>query len=176
MKNFLIIILWVLLVLPIATLLTFRILKDINKKLKFTNTHAIQNVKTGKDIRVHNADIGDGTKMILYSHHNWECMTWQFIQLENNTYLLKNLYTQKTFQPSSFPESGVSLWQQPLGGSRLQYWEFIKQPDGAYLIRLKATELYVTVSSDETNAPIVLLPRQDSSRQLWKLIRQNPVF
>lgn len=175
MKNILII-LPVILVLLVASAFTFRIYKDINKKLKFANTYAIKNVETGRNIRVHNAGIDDGTKIIIYSPHNWECMTWQLIQLENNAYLLKNLYTEKTFQPSSNPAAGVELWQQTLGGSRLQYWEFIKQPDEKYLIRLKDTELYLTVTSGENNSPVVLMPEQNSTGQQWKLLRQNPVL
>jgi hypothetical protein len=78
-------------------------------------------------------------------------MTWQFINVEGETYQLKNLYTSKTLQPSSKPELGVILCQQPLKKDSLQYWEFIKQPDETYLIRLKDTNLYVTISSDKTN-------------------------
>ena len=152
-----------------------RIYKDIKKKRNYANTYAIQNIKTGKDIRVYNAGNDDGTKIILYSHHNWECMTWQLIQLEDKTYLLKNLYTQKSFQASSSPEVGIGLWQQTLGGSSLQYWEFIKQSDETYLIRLKDTDLYLTATSDENNSDIVLMAKQNSDSQLWKLVRQNPI-
>ena len=167
-----------LLVLIVLVAVVFgpRIYKDIKKKQNYANTYAIQNVGTGKDIRVYNAGNDDGTKIILYSHHNWECITWQLIGLEDNTYLLKNLYTQKTFQPVSTPEPGVKLWQQTLGGSRLQYWEFIKQPeDETYLIRLKDTELYLTATSGEDNTDIILMPRQDSDDQRWRLIPQNPI-
>jgi hypothetical protein len=168
----------VLLILIALSAIIFgpRICKDIKKKQKYANTFAIQNVKTGKDIRVYNAGIDDETQIILYSHHNWECITWQLIELEGNTYLLKNLYTQKTFEPASSPQSGVSLWQQPLGGSRLQYWEFVKQPDETYLIRLKDTQLYLTATSNENNFPIVLMPKQDSDSQQWRLLRQNPII
>ena len=152
-----------------------RISKDIKKKRNYTNTYAIQNVGMGKDIRVHNAENEDGAKIILYSHNNWECMTWQLIGLEDNTFLLKNLYTQKSFQPSSSPKAGVDLWQQTLGGSRLQYWEFLEQPDQSFRIRLKDTELYLTATSDENDSAIVLMPEQDSEKQLWRLIRQNPI-
>lgn len=165
----------VLLGLPVALLLMSRFYKDINKKLSYANTYAIQNVRTGKNIRAYNAGIDDGTKIILYGHAKWECMTWRFIRLDDNTYLLQNLYTQKTFQPLSPPESGVGLWQQPLGKSHLQYWEFIKQQDDTYLIRLKDTELFVTVSSDENNSSIVLMQKQGSDSQRWRLIRQTPL-
>lgn len=153
-----------------------RIIKDIKKKQNYENTYAIQNVGTGKDIRVYNAGNDDGTKIILYDHHNWECITWQLIGLEENVYLLKNLYTQKSFEPSAAPASSVTLWQQTLGGSRLQYWEFVKQTGENYLIRLKDTELYLTAASDENDSDIVLMPKQDSESQLWKLIRQNPII
>lgn len=155
-------------------IISFRISKDIKKKLSYPNTYAIQNVKTGKDIRVFNANYKDETKIILYSHNNWECMTWELIQMKDSTFLLKNLYTQKTFQPSSSPNSGISLWQQPMGGTALQYWEFIKQPDNTFLIRLNESELYVTVASDENNSDLILMTKQDSPSQQWKLVRQNP--
>lgn len=153
-----------------------RIYKDIQKKRNYANTYAIQNAGNGKCIRVHNAGNNDGTKIILYDHHNWECITWQLIGLEENVYLLKNLYTQKSFEPSSAPVAGVTLWQQTLGGSRSQYWEFVEQPGENYLIRLKDTELYLTATSDENDSDIILMPKQDSQSQLWKLIRQNPII
>jgi hypothetical protein len=178
MNKFLVVSVVVLLALIIIPALAFgpRILKDYKKKRNYANTYAIQNTGTGKDIRVYNAGNDDGTQIILYNHNNWECMTWQLIQLEDNTYLLKNLYTQKTFEPSAVPQSGVGLWQQTLGGSRLQYWEFIEQSNETYLLRLKDTELYVTATSDKNDTPIALMPKQDSDSQLWKLIRQNPVI
>jgi len=175
MKKYLIIGVLVLLGLPIVAMVTFRTYKDIGKKRGFANTYAIQNLGTGKDIRVHDAGIADGTKIILYSHHEWECMTWRFIEVEESTFLVQNLYTQKTFQPSSPPEAGVGLWQQSLGGSRLQYWELLKQPDETNLIRLKGTELYLTAPSAEDDAAIILAPRNDSSSQRWKLVRQTPL-
>ncbi len=145
-------------------------------KRQHTNTYAIQNVGVNKDIRVFNVGVKDKTKVILYSHNHWECLTWQFIQLEENTYLLKNLATQKTFEPASVPKEGVALWQKSLGGSKLQYWEFIKQNDDKYLIRLKDTELYLTATSQHDNSPIILLHKQNSEMQLWRLIKQNPIY
>lgn len=86
-----------LLILIVLSAIIFapRIYKDVKKKRNYANTYAIQNVGTGKDIRVHNAGNDNGTKIILYNHNNWECITWQLIELEDNAYLLKNLYTQK---------------------------------------------------------------------------------
>ena len=153
-----------------------RVIKDIQKKQNYANTYAIQNVGTDKCLRPYNAGNDDGIKIISYSLHDWECITWQLIGLEDNTFLIKNLYTQKSFQPSSNPESGVGLYQQTLGGSRLQYWELIMQSDERYLIRLKDTELYITTTSDENDSDIILMPLQDSDSQRWKLIRQNPII
>ncbi len=143
---------------------------------KIDGTYAIQNVQTGKNLRPYNAGVADGNKIVLYNHAEWKCMTWQFIQVDRETYQLKNLYTSKTFQPSSKLEPGVALWQQPLKEDNLQYWEFIKQLDKTYLIRLDGTDLYVTISSDKTNSPIILMPRQNSIGQQWKLVKQNPRF
>ena len=155
---------------------TPRTLKDAQRKRETANSYAIQNVETSKCIRVHNAQIDDERKIVSYSHQNWECITWQFIQLEESVYLLKNLYTHKTFQPSSSPKEGVTLWQQPLGGDKLQYWEFIKQSDETHLIRLKDTDLYITATSDENHSDLILMPLQNTDKQLWVLIEQHPIF
>lgn len=145
-------------------------------KKNYANTYAIQNIDTNNDIRVFNVGVKDDTKIILYHHHSWECLTWEFIQLEENTFLLKNLATQKTFEPSGKPKEGVGLHQKSLGGSRLQYWEFIKQADNEYLIRLKDTELYLTSITNENNSAVILMNKQLTKKQLWRLIKQNPVY
>lgn len=170
----LIIIISIVLVIIVAIPFIFRFAKDIKKKKCYANTYAIQNIQSGKDIRVQNANYHDDARTIIYPHHEWECITWEFIETEDNTFLLKNLYTQKTFEPISTPQPGVGLWQKSMGGSKYQYWEFIKQADETYLIRLKGTELYVTISSLEDNSLLVLQPVQNSDSQRWKLIRQNP--
>lgn len=152
-----------------------RISKDIKKKRAYQNTYAIQNVATDKCIRPYNAGNDDGTKIIQYNLYNWECLTWQVIGLEGDTYLLKNLYTQKSFQPSATPTEGVTLWQQTMGGTPLQHWELIKQSEDTYLIRLKNTELYLTTTSNENESEIILMPKQESDCQRWRLVRQNPI-
>ena len=152
-----------------------RTLKDTQRKRETANAYAIQNVETGKSIRVHDAGIDDGRRIILYSHQNWECITWQLIRLEGDVYLLKNLFTHKSFQPSSPPVEGVTLWQQPIGGTNLQYWEFIKQPDETYLIRLKDTDLYITITSGDNHSDLILMPLQNSPRQLWTFVEQRPI-
>lgn len=164
----------VVLVIIAAIPFIFRFAKDIKKKKQYANTFAIQNIQSGKDIRVHNANYLDKARTILYPHHEWECITWEFIKIEDNTFLLKNLYTQKTFEPVSAPQPGVGLWQKSMGGSKYQYWEFIQQADQTYLIRLKGTELYVTISSEKDDSELVLQPLNKSDSQWWKLIRQNP--
>jgi hypothetical protein len=168
---------YVLVVLIALNLAVFgpRIIKGIKLKQDKVNTYAIQNVKTNRCIRPYNAGFQDNNKIILYDLNNWECITWQFIGLNNDTYLLKNLYTEKTFQSVTDAVEGATMWQKPLGGSNQQYWEFLKQDDGTYLIRLKGTELYLTAKSEEQNADIVLKPLQNSTDQQWKLIEQHPI-
>lgn len=160
--------------LAFIVVISFRVRKDIKKKLQFENTFAIQNVETGNALRPKGANYESGVEIIAYPLKNWECITWEMIEIDTNTYLLKDLFTEKTFQPKSEPKEGVGLWQQSMGGTKLQYWEFIKQTDNTYLIRLKGTELYITTSSNEIDSPIILMPKQDSKTQLWKLVRQTP--
>lgn len=153
-----------------------RLSKDIKKKRAYENTYAIQNIGTDKCLRPYNAGNDDGTKIIQYSHNNWECLTWQLIGLGDDTYLLKNLYTQKSFQPSAVPAAGVTLWQQTMGGTPLRHWELVEQPNETYLIRLKDTELYITATSNENNSDVVLMSRQGSDMQRWRLVRQTPII
>ena len=138
-----------------------------------SGSFAIRNVGTGKNIKPYNSDKYDGNDIILYPHNEWKCLTWQFNHIDGIAYQLENLYTQKTFEPKSHLVSGVTLWQQPLNNNSPQ-WEFIKQQDGVYAIRLKDTELYLTISSNKTDAAIILLPYGNTSSQQWKLIEQYP--
>lgn len=138
--------------------------------------YAVQNLQTVKNLRPFEAGKGDGNKIVLYDHHWWKCMTWEFSQLQGDTYQLKNRYTEKSFQASSKLESGVNLWQQPVKSDSSQDWEFIKQAENTYRIKHKGTDLCVTISSDETNSTIILAPKQNSNGQLWKLVEQDPWF
>lgn len=134
---------------------------------------AIRNIETGKNIRPYNSGTSDGNDIILYPHNEWKCLTWQFNHVEGTTYQLQNVYTRKTFEPVSDLESGVALWQQPISDNSPQ-WEFIEQQDGIYAIRLVDTELYISISSDKTDTPIVLMPFENINSQLWELIEQYP--
>lgn len=171
---------WVLRIAAIIAVMAFiipaafRVARDIQKKLAFENTYAIQNVASGTAIRPYNAQTENGNQIIGYSLKEWECVTWEMIDLGENTFLLKNLFTEKTFQPKTEPKAGVELWQQSMGGTALQYWEFLKQKDGLYKIRLKNINLLITVSSNEVNAPLILMPDSNSETQFWKLKKQNP--
>ena len=143
----------------------------------FKSTYAIQNIQSGKNLRPYDAGSHDGNRIVLYSHVDWKCMTWQFIKKEGDTYQLKNLFTSKTFHPASKITPGVSLEQTPLKDEKDQSWEFIVQSDNSYFIRLKDTDLYITTSSDATNSAIILQPKQAQSiSQLWRLVEQHPTM
>lgn len=155
--------------------LIFSILCCINSTLAQDNeTFAIQNIKTNKCLRPLNANKSNENKIILYNHHNWKCITWEFTAIEENTYLLKNLYTEKTFEPSLNLVNGASLWQQEINNSKLQIWEFIKQKDDSFVIKLKDNELYITISSEKTNSEVILMEYSGLDEQKWKLIKQRP--
>ncbi len=143
----------------------------------FKSTYAIQNIQSGKNIRPYDAGSQDGNRIVLYSHVDWKCMTWQFIKKEGDTYQLKNLFTSKTLHPASKIVPGVSLEQTPLKDEKDQCWEFIGQGENSYFIRLKDTDLYITTSSDATNSAIILQPKQpQSTSQLWRLVEQHPTM
>ena len=169
---------FVLLVAVLGVIIIFgpRIRKDIQLKKEKTGVFAIQNVQTERCLRPYNAGFLDGTPVILYEHKDWECVTWHLIALGNNTYLLENLYTEKTFEPESEPAENVAVRQRPLGESHGQRWQLLKQDDGTFLIRLKDTEWYLTAENDEQNSPVVLRHLQESKAQKWRLIPQNPII
>ena len=140
-----------------------------------TGSFAIRNIETGKNIRPYNANTSDENKIILYPHNEWKCLTWQFNHIGGTTYYLQNLYTQKTFEPMSTVETGVALWQKPLNNYSPQ-WEFLDQQNSIYVIRLKNTELYITISSNKNDSSIILMPFQNSKSQQWELVEQYPIF
>jgi len=144
------------------------------KAQEISGRYAIQNIQTGKNLRPYDANSADGTKIVLYNHVEWKCMTWEFSSLKNMTYQLKNLFTGKTFQPSGKAVDGVNLVQQPMKKDSLQYWVFEKYANNAYHIKLKGTQLYITLSSEKTNSEIVLKPKNDKLLQSWKLVAQDP--
>ncbi|REA58199.1 hypothetical protein DSL64_21565 [Dyadobacter luteus] len=136
--------------------------------------YAIQNVKTGKGLRPYNAYPWNGNKIVLHDSNDWKCMTWRFIASGENTYQLQNLSTKKTFEASSQARSGINLWQQPLSSKDSQQWIFENQPDQSFLIRQKGTDLYLTISDQETDTDIIIMPFQNSETQLWRLVEQHP--
>ncbi len=83
-----------------------RLYKDYHKKKQYKNTFAIVNVQSGLALRPMDANYRDEVPLITYGLYDWECITWEMIGVDSpNTYLLKNLYTQKTFEPSGEPRA-----------------------------------------------------------------------
>lgn len=142
-------------------------------------TYAIQNLESGIYIRIKDANTKNGTPIVTYSPVNWKCVTWDFKKEKGNVYKLENLFSHKTMQPASEAKEGVSLEEQPLQTeSRSQLYEFIRVADNTYLIKLSGSELYVTpsVKTDESNAPILLMSKNGSKLQQWKLTEQHPTM
>ncbi|MFP5079763.1 RICIN domain-containing protein [Pedobacter sp. JCM 36344] len=142
-------------------------------------TYAIKNVKTGMLLRIKDANGKNGTPLVAYGPQNWKCMTWDFQSMGDNTYQLKNLFTKKTFQPLGEAKETVALEEQPLLVDAVnQQYEFIKVKKDTYLIRLKATELYLTPADADgsTNSAIVLAKKKNSSEQQWIIYLQNPTI
>lgn len=142
-------------------------------------TFAIQNVKTGINVRIKDANSKNGTPIVAYSPENWKCETWDFKQQDDKTYLLANLFSGKTIQPISSPIPGTTLNEQPIdASSSLQRYEFIPMGKETYLIKLKGTDLYLTPGDDqgETNAPLKLAHKIEGNLQFWTLIEQHPTI
>ncbi len=141
--------------------------------------YAIKNVKTGMLLRVKDAHSENGTPLVAYNAENWKCMTWEFNTTGVHIYQLQNLLTGKTFQPASAPSAGVPLVEESIGnGSSAQQYEFIKDQDDVYLIRLKGTNWYVTPEDKKgsSNSAIILSAKTGTSEQLWQIYKQDPTM
>jgi Ricin-type beta-trefoil lectin domain-like len=140
-------------------------------------TYAIKNVATGMLLRIKDANSKNGTPLVSYTPVSWKCMTWDFKHTEGDTYRLQNLFSGKTFQPKEVAAEGVAMEEQPmLNNSASQQYEFIPAGKNIYLIRLKATELYVTPSDNKgtVNGAIVLAKMNGSKLQQWTIYEQHP--
>lgn len=137
------------------------------------NTYAIRNKGTKLCIRPHNANYKEDTAIIMYPLHNWECITWRFIKLQENEYLLQNLWTQKTLMPDSLEEN-AAFHQKTLGANNNQIYDITKHEE-YYLIKIKDTNLYLTASSNEKNSNLTLMAFENSDNQKWELVEQRPI-
>jgi hypothetical protein len=136
---------------------------------------AIKNEATGLLLRPMDANKKDETPIVGYEPVNWKCMTWEFQQKSDNIYNLRNLFTNKTFQPAGEIREGVSLGQQLLDPvNEQQQWEFIPVKKNVYRIRLKNTALYLTALSNEINKQIILSPQKSANEQYWRIYEQDP--
>lgn len=165
-------------VLIIITAIIFLSAKSMGQNIK--GTYAIKNVSTGMLLRVMDANKKNETPIVAYSPTNWKCMTWDFIRLKENTYLLRNLFTNKTFQPQKGEViEGMGLEQQPVHNNKTnQQWEFIAASDNTYMIRLKGSNLYVTPSdkSGTINSKIILAKKRADKTQHWTIYEQHPAM
>jgi hypothetical protein len=143
-------------------------------------TFAIKNSHTGMVLRIKDANKANGTPLVAYTPVNWKCVTWNFEHIEGQTYQLKNLITNKTFEYSgSGAIEGSSLTQQPLILKKAgQQYEFIAVEGHRYLIRLKNSDLYITPSDTigSVNSSIVLAKKQEGDLQYWTIYEQDPKY
>ena len=143
-------------------------------------TYAIKNVATGMLLRIKDANNANGTPLVAYNPVNWKCMTWDFKQVEGQTYQLKNLFTGKTFEAKSEKASeGVALEQQPFDAKAAdQQYEFISVGENVYQIRLKNTDLYLSPSDSkgDINTNIILAKKSNTKLQQWTIYEQHPEY
>jgi hypothetical protein len=153
-----------------------RLIKNYHRKVETPDAFLIKNVKSGLVIRPRNAEIADRVPIIQYTPKNWECTTWQMIKISDETYLLKDLYTQKSFSPVGVPVAGAMLEQRPIGGDQHQHWQFEPLDDDTYMIRLADNDLYITSPSNTVNGRLTLQSVRDDASQHWTLTQQHPII
>jgi hypothetical protein len=140
-------------------------------------TYAIKNTETGMLLRIKDANKNDGIPLVAYAPVNWKCMTWDFKHTGGQAYQLRNLFTNKTFQPiAANSVEGTNLEQSPLIENNAdQQYEFIPVDKDYYLIKLKDRDLYLTADSKGgINAPVTLSKKGNSKLQYWSIYEQHP--
>lgn len=139
-------------------------------------TFAIQNVGSGMNLRPLDARNDERNQVILYDHHWWKCLTWEFSRNEDGEFRLANFYTGKWLDSRVDDAGGISLMQSSAPRTGVA-WEFASQSDGSYSIRMSGTDLYVTATAAQNNSQILLKPlQQGSNTQKWRLVAQRPWF
>ncbi|TFF35018.1 RICIN domain-containing protein [Mucilaginibacter psychrotolerans] len=140
-------------------------------------TYAIKNVQTGLLLRIKDANSKNGTPIVLYAPQDWKCMTWDFKQVEGNTYQLKNLFSNKTMEALG-TEAGTAFNEQPLEQLKSsQLYDFEPAGKDTYLIKLKGTEQYITSPGDsEVNTQVILAPKTGDKSQQWTIYQQSPTM
>jgi hypothetical protein len=165
-----------LVVAGLVTVFGHRLIKNYHRKVETPNAFMIKNEQSGLVIRPQNAGIADGVPIIQFTPQNWECTTWQMIEIGPNTFLLKDLYTQKSFAPVGTPDAGALLEQRPIGGDRNQHWQFNHQEDDTYTIQLAGTDLFITSTSSTVDDRLTLQEASDGADQRWTLTQQHPII
>jgi hypothetical protein len=141
--------------------------------------YAIKNMQTGMLLRIKDANSKTGTPIVAYYPENWKCMTWDFKKTAANTYQLRNLFSNKTLQPTALAGANVPFDEQPLvPGEAKQQYEFIPVKKDTYLIKLKGTDLYITPADPkgEVNSAIVLAAKKGTPDQQWFIYEQAPTM
>jgi hypothetical protein len=133
-------------------------------------TYAIKNVSSGMVLRIKDANTANGTPIVPYSPVNWKCVTWDFKNVEGQTYQLKNLFSGKTLQPKGSAAEGGSLEEQPIAS---QQYEFLPGEKNSYLIRVKGTDLYITQGEDNI---VLAAKKKNLTSQSWTLVEQHPTM
>lgn len=141
-------------------------------------TYAIKNVQTGMLLRIKDANSKSGTPIVLYEPQNWKCMTWDFKQVNGNTYQLQNLFSGKTMQALG-TDAGALFNEQPLEQLKdSQMYGFEPAGKNTYLIKLKGTDQYITPPGEnsEINSAVVLAPKRGGKSQQWAIYQQSPTM
>ncbi|AYL97689.1 RICIN domain-containing protein [Mucilaginibacter celer] len=160
-------------------LLCFLVSYFVTSAQQIKGTYAIKNQQTGMLLRVKDARPENGTPLVAYYPENWKCMTWDFQQVEGNTYKLKNLFTGKTFQPLAEANIGVALEEEPLNADNVnQQYEFEPIDKDSFMIKLKGTDLYLTPSDKKgrVNSKIILAKKTNTKDQYWDIYQQSPTM
>ena len=154
---------------------------SMTNQIPEATTYQIRNSKYGTLLRPKNANHANGTPIVLHTAQPWKCMAWKLQSVDQSGFLVKNLFTHKTFSAKHDGNNAqsaaviqVPLSQEATKGKAI--WQFIRLKDGNYKIVDKQSESVLTADpkGDESHIIITLEPWHDLPAQKWVLEKVDP--
>ena len=142
-------------------------------------TYQIRNVKYGDLLRPRDANHANGTPIVLYSAQPWKCMTWRLQPAGETAFLVRNLFTGKTFHAAfatNAQPADVTQVPLPKNASEGPAWRFVLLDDGHYKITDDKSGKVLTAvkKTGEYSAIIAVAPWSNLDDQKWTLEKIDP--
>jgi hypothetical protein len=141
-------------------------------------TCQIRNVKHQELLRPRDANNANGTPIVLYPAQPWKCMTWKLQPAGESAFLLRNLFTAKTFSAAadaSGPHQPVTQVPLAKDGEGAPKWQLTRLEDGSYkIIDSKSGKALTALKEVGSSLKIIVAAWENKAEQKWELLPIDP--